>query len=561
MSEERKLEQYFIKSSFGENRKRIMVPADAPALFCRNGTFVGRYEAGVEIYRGIPFAEPPVGKLRWRAPVRAADSKEIREAVYNGRSPIQTECETERASYYPQGEDCLYLNLWTGKRDGAEKRRPVMVFFHGGAYGWGGTADPLYDGFRFAAAHPEVVLITAAYRVGLLGFIDLSYFEGGEGFRDAPNLGLLDQIEALRWIRNNCEAFGGDPENVTIFGESAGGGSVSLLPLIPQAKGLFQRVIAQSGSIALTFSKEQCRHFSERLKKLSGAVSMKELMVLTEEDLVRLNKDLNDYNNYPQRDGRLLPEDLYQAYREGGSAEVDFLTGTNGDETNYWIGEIGGIIPYRFSIPVKFENDIRLIHQGSRERVREFMRTRRRHSIWRMSEFYTELMFRLPAIFQAGEHARNGGKAYMYLWQVPSAHRFYGACHAVELAYVFGNLEETIYTGRPADPLLSRAVQQMWVNFAKTGDPSLPGIKWPLYNKQTRKTMIISRKLRVEEDPGRANRTLLFPLLKFGISPSYAGLDLNTPFVRRTAGIGAVLSAGILAGGVAALLSLLKSDK
>ena len=493
-----------------------------------------------------PFATPPVGLLRWKAPESAPEDDRIFEAVYNGKSPLQTEWETERASYYPQSEDCLYLNIWMGSPEAYGEKRAVMVFFHGGAYGWGGTADPIYNGLNFARAHPEVVLITAAYRTGIMGFIDLSYVQGGEDFPDAPNLGLLDHIEALKWVKRNCRAFGGDPDNITIFGESAGGGTVSILPFIPRAKGLFKRAIAQSGSVALTYSKEQCKSFTMKLLEASKVRTMDELMQLSEAQLIELNEDLNQFNNFPQRDGRLIPEDPYMPYRNGLTKDVDMIIGTNENEMNYWIGEIGGLVPFRFSIPVKFENDLKLLNRRDRIRIHEFMTTRKERSYWRMSEFYTEMMFRLPAVCQAGEHAENGGRAYMYLWTVPSAKPYYKACHAVELAYVFGNIDDTIYTGRPADRAVSSMVQQMWVNFAKTGDPSVEGLKWPRYDKKHRRTMIISKEPRVKEDPESKNRRLLYPLLRHMINPSYNDLDLKVPFVFATIGLaGAVCAAGL----------------
>ena len=560
MSDEKRLEQYFIHASYGENQKLTVVPSGATSIHLSNGTFVGKEQGGVETYKGIPFALPPVGALRWRAPVAAPDGDGIYEAYYNGKSAIQTECESERASYYPQGEDCLYLNIWTGSLKDAEagRKRAVMVFLHGGSYGWGGTADPLYDGWNFASAHPDVVLITVAYRIGLMGFLDLSYLEGGEEFQDAPNLGLLDQIEALRWIRKNCEAFGGDPENITVFGESAGAGSVSLLPLIPKAQGLFRRVIAESGSIALTYSKEECRSLTEKLIKESGCHSMKELMALSEEQLKAINEKLNDFNNFPQRDGRLLPKDLYRAYQEGRSAEVDMLSGTNENETNYWIGEVGGVIPFRVGMTVKFENDLKLLSMRDKHRVKTFLKQRKGHVLWKISEFYTEVMFRLPAVFQSDAHTDNGGKAFFYNWKVPSAIRYYGACHAVELAYVFGNLDETIFTGEKADGRISGLVQQMWVNFAKTGNPSLKDLPWPSYSRKKRKTMVMDETFHVEENPKRKTSALLFPVLKYRINPSYVNLDLNTHYVRRTVGASLLLAGGAVFGILALIFSLLR---
>ena len=547
MSGSAKIEK--IRNSFGENVQLESIPEGAPHIICSNGTFAGKIRDDIEIYRGVPFACQPVGNLRWKAPQSAPDCGDIFSAYYNGKSPIQTEWGTELASYYRQGEDCLCLNIWMKTQPVFHEVRPVMVFFHGGSYGWGGTADPMYDGFNFVSKHPDVILITVGYRTGLLGFVDLSSVKGGEEFPDSANLGILDQIEALRWINRNCAAFGGDDENITIFGESAGGGSASLLPIIPAAKGLFRRSIVESGSVALTYSRKQCREFTRKLLELSGASSMDDLCALSEDELKRINEELNDYNNFPMRDGKLIPEDPYEPYRNGTASDVDMLIGTNKDEANYWVGEIGGIIGFRFGIPVKFENDLEKLSIRDRRRVHEFMKTRKSHSIWRMSEFYTEMLFRLPAICQAEGHSANNGRTYMYFWEKPSAIRYHGACHAVELAYVFGNTEETLYTGEMADVSISDMVMQMWVNFAKCGDPSVEGISWPLYDPENRSTMIITDNSYVENDPYGNYRILLSPMLKRMISPSYTGLNLNVPFVLRVIVLG-----GIIVGALVLLL-------
>lgn len=418
----------------------------------------------------------------------------------------------------------------------------------------------MYDGKTFVSKQSDIILVTVGYSVGLMGFVDLSYFEGGEAYPDAPNLGLLDQIEALRWIHKNIAAFGGDPENVTIFGESAGGGSVSLLPIIPKAKGLFRRVIAESGSVALTFSKEECREFSRRLMRDSKATSIDELMALSEEELLEINEKLNEYNNFPQRDGRLIPLDPYLPYERGETAGVDMLIGTNAHEMNYWIGEIGGIIPFRFSIPVKFENDLKRLPPEDKNRIKKFMSSQKGHSMWKMARFYDEMMFRLPAVEQAQAHAANGGNAYMYYWMVESKLPMRKACHAVELAYVFGNLEETIYTGEIADERLSDTVMQMWTNFARNGDPSTDNLTWDAYDEKRRATMVISRVPHMQNDILSGRRKLLFPLLRHQINPSYATLDYNVPFVRKAIAGGIALTAGI-AGGVLLALKLLNRKK
>lgn len=531
-----------IRESWGENRRITEGYDPALAAKCTNGIFVGRRKDSLLVFRGIPFACPPVGELRWKKPQPAPDGDDVREAYYNGKTPIQTEWHSERASYYPQGEDCLYLNVWTAP-EAQREGKTVMVFIHGGSYGWGGTADPLYDGENFVKAHPEIVLITIGYRVGLMGFVDFSQIEGGEAFPDAPNLGIWDQIEALKWIRRNAEAFGGDPEKVTIFGESAGGGSVSILPFIPEAKGLFRRVIAESGSAALTYSKEECADFTRRLVKETGAVDMRDLMLLSESKLMEFNEKLNYYNNFPQRDGVLIPEDPYAPYREGRTADIDMMIGTNADETNYWINEVGGFIPFRIGLPIQYENDLRLLKPEDRERARQFMKMRGGYSLWKISEFFTEIMFRLPAVRQAEEHSRNGGKVYMYYWKEHSRLPHLRACHAVELAYVFGNTEDTIYTGKPADPALSRQVQDQWVRFAQTGDPGDENLPWPAYETEERWTMILAENSGAEKDPLSEQRKLLDPILEYRLNASYADMDYNVPFVWKAAGKGLLLIA------------------
>jgi para-nitrobenzyl esterase len=358
--------------SYRPNRKIEGAYDQSVAAVCLNGTFVGKTSEGVTAFRGIPFASPPVGKLRWKEPVPVVASDGVYEACVNGPSPIQTKLESERASQYFQSEDCLYLNVWTA--DGyAGQKRCVMVFIHGGAYGWGGTADPLYDGHNFVKAHPEIVLVTIAYRVGIAGFIDFSNVPGGEAYATSGNLGLLDQICALQYVQGNIHAFGGDPTKVTIFGESAGGGSVSLLPLIPEAKGLFSRVIAESGSVALTYSRKECLGLTRRLLKETKARRMEDLLALTTEQLQTVNEKLNDYNNFPERDGIVLPEDLYAAYERGDAQPVEMLLGTNADELRYWILDVGGVAKYRILSNVMLNSAMRTISREDRKRVEAFL--------------------------------------------------------------------------------------------------------------------------------------------------------------------------------------------
>ena len=532
-----------VKALFGENKKLDVNPDKAHSVKCLNGTFVPKVDGNIRIFKGIPFALPPINERRWKKAEPIPNSNEIREAYYNGKSPIQTVIDSERASYYPQSEDCLYLNVWVND-ECKDINKPIMVFIHGGAYGWGGTADPLYDGLNFIKLHPEVILITIGYRTGLLGFIDLSYLKGGEDYPDAPNLGIYDQIEALRWINKNGQAFGGDNNNVTIFGESAGGGSVSILPLVKEAKGLFNRVIAESGSLALTYSKEECKSLTDKLIKAVGSDSMEDLMKLSTEEFSKINEKLNESNNFPMRDGKLIPLDPYEPYLKGATKDIDMIMGTNANEMNYWIGELGGLFNYSAGMPVKYEADISQISKEDMSCVKAFMKKVKGNKVARITEFYNEIMFRLPAIMQAEGHSNNKGNVYMYYWKEESKIPLFKACHAVELAYVFYNIEDTIYTGEPADEELARNVSNMWVNFAKTGDPSLVDIKWDGFDSKDRKCIVFKKdKIQIKEDILKEQRELLFPIVKYMINPGYADIQENMSVMDKTgAAISAVFS-------------------
>ena len=206
---------------YGENKVIEGRYPDSLAVEAANGVFVGERDGSLLVFKGIPYAVQPTGKLRWQVAKPEPDSRLVREAKYFGHSSIQSRREGDAASLYPQGEDCLTLNVWTAADGMRTARRPVMVWIHGGSYVSGGTANPRNWGDNFVKAHPEVVLVSVNYRLGLLGFLDLSSLPDGKDYSRSGNLGILDQVEALRWVKRNIAAFGGDPNNVTIFGKGA----------------------------------------------------------------------------------------------------------------------------------------------------------------------------------------------------------------------------------------------------------------------------------------------------------------------------------------------------
>lgn len=551
-------------AAYGENQPIDGTYDASLAANCSNGVFVGRREEDVISFKGVPYAEPPTGNHRWKDPVPAKDSDKIYEAYYYGASPIQTEWPSEHGSYYPKSEDCLKLNVWTNTKGPAEGKT-VMVFFHGGSYGWGGTSDQMYDGHNLVEKYPDLVLVTVEYRLGIMGFIDFIAVRGGENFNTSGNLGLLDQVCALKWIRKNIASFGGNPDNVTIFGESAGGGSVSLLPLVKEADGLYRRAIAESGSIALTYSRSECQELTKLLLEKSGCSTMDELMALPEEKIIAINEEMNDYNNFPERDGVVLPVDPYAEYESGRASKIDLMTGTNSDEFRYWIREMGyevgglpGMPIYRRVIPILYENNRETLSHHDRKRVDGFIAaTHQLSRVWQLTEFYNEMLFRLPAVKQAQLHADNGNKVYNYYWTMPGEDEMIGACHAIELSYIFNNPQVTTYNGNLYDRNLADIAQDMWVNFARTGDPSTGEITWEQYDSRTRKTMVLGEDVYMEEDLKGEQRTLLEPLLRYYFNGCYWQMDYLVPQTIRII-VQAVRAVAILVSGIVGLVILVK---
>ena len=248
------------------------------AVKCINGTFVGRKNDNIIVYRGIPYVgKQPVGDLRWKAPVDAVPNEGVYEAYYNAKSGYGNG-QLETGSLYYLDEDCLYLNVFKSDEATAQKKKPVMVWIHGGAFESGGTIDPMFDCVNFMKENPDVIVVTIAYRLGVMGFLHLSHLPDGKDYQDSQNLGLLDQKMALKWVHENIAGFGGDPDNVTIFGESAGAASCTLQPLVPGSQKYFKRLIAESGSINQTRSPEEAIECTNKLMEVLGCKTVADLL-------------------------------------------------------------------------------------------------------------------------------------------------------------------------------------------------------------------------------------------------------------------------------------------
>lgn len=513
---------------YGENKVIEGDYPDSLAVEAANGVFVGERDGELLAFKGIPYAVQPTGKLRWQVAKPEPDSRLVREAKYFGHSSIQSRRQGDAASLYPQGEDCLTLNVWTAADGMRTARRPVMVWIHGGSYVSGGTASPRNWGDNFVKAHPEVVLVSVNYRLGLLGFLDLSSLPDGKAFSRSGNLGILDQVEALRWVKRNIAAFGGDPDNVTVFGHSAGAGSVSILASIDEAQGLFRRIIAQSGSVAFTSSREDCQRLTKMVIDVTGAKTVADLQALSQDALINLNEEVGEYYRFPERDGVVIPEDPYSRF-DGFNAGIDMLIGSNGDETSYWVDAMGGEEKFELAVNLWYRYISLSLSDEQREDASRFIDIVPEEKPWPAAELLNDLMFRGPAIEMAQRHAASGGKTYMYYWTKALSDPIYGACHGAEVSYVL-NTGRQIKNGDDHNPVLAAQVQQMWVNFATTGNPSTPAHYWPAYESVQRATMVLGDSIHVDNDPLKEQRELIAPLMKEYISPIFSDLLDKAPW-------------------------------
>ena len=486
-----------VRAAYGENKQITSDNYDKSlAVKCINGTFVGRKTGNTIAYKGIPFTgKPPVGEYRWKAPVEYQPNDGIYEAYYNGKSPMQEEDISEGGSLYYQSEDCLYLNVWRADEKNDEKK-PVMVWIHGGGYAMGGTADPLYDCHNLTEENPEVIFVSIEYRVGVFGYIHLSHLSDGKDYPDAQNLGPMDQMMALKWIHENIAGFGGDPDNVTVFGESAGAGSVTTLPLIAGSHRYIKRVIAQSGGPSITVSTEDAIACTNEIMKILGCKTVADLNRVDTEKLLEAST-VTDLRIGPERDGNYLPLDPYEAYAKGAARDIDILQGCNKDEMNYFVHLMG---------PKSFEEwaadrktrKIANLPDEDKVRVENYCDSVQGENYEIDSRLFSQLWFNAAHIRLSEEQTRGGGKSYTYYFTPESSLPFMKCGHATELASIFNHPEETGFTGRAYDEKFSTIMRKMWIQFAKTGDPSLSAdispdgkaYDWPLYDLKKKKVMV-----------------------------------------------------------------------
>jgi para-nitrobenzyl esterase len=419
----------------------------------------------------------------------------------------------------PQGEDCLYLNVWTPGLDAA--RRPVLVWIHGGAFNMGSGSQPFYDG-RILAARGNAVVVTINYRLGMLGFLNLDAVTEGR-IPSTGNEGLLDQIAALRWVRDNIAAFGGDPQNVTTFGESAGGMSIGCLLAMDAARGLFHKAILESGVTVPANDADLTT--GKRLLDILGlsASDVDPLRALPVDRLLAADLDLRVKMAGPGEpmrvtvtapgvDGKTLPLPPVGAARIGSSAPIPLLIGTNLNEWKLFgmmdpgalnMDESMMVDRLKFFIPPRYVEEVTMAYRKARSG-----RGDSTSPFELVSAVLSDFMFRTPALQMTEGHQRRGMPVYSYLftWKSPALDGLLGACHALELGFVFGTHDAQFCGRGPDADRLSQRMQDAWLAFARTGKPTCPSLgEWPEYGAE-RRTMLLGSDCRLEEAPYEEER-------------------------------------------------------
>jgi len=529
------------KSTASGCASSTVIASDAATVAETNaGKIRGFKRNGVYIFKGVPYGASTAGARRFMPPVKPEPWKEIRNALQYGRvCPNQDSAHFNTdgknlanfdedafvlhrgAAATVPGEDCLRLNLWTQEIN-ASRKRPVMVYMHGGGFSGGSGHDLLsYDGESLARNH-DVVVLTHNHRLNVYGYLNLGALRGEE-YANSANVGMLDLVAVLEWVRDNIATFGGDPGRVTIFGQSGGGGKVLALMAMPAAKGLFHRAIVQSGPFLKSLSPDYSGRLAELVvaelglsksqvselqlvpvDRLSGAAA--EAMKKMPRPMSSLRRVYGEYDWGPTVDGRILPRHPFDPGAPQISADVPLLTGTNLHE-----GVSGLDRPDANAMGVEELN--RLVKDefgdGGQTIIDAYRRDYPRATPFDLYAIIAAASFRRPAFEQGIRKAALGAApaySYIYSWQTPVLDGRPGSFHACEIAFAFDNASicDHYSGGAPEAFVLSKQISTAWVNFARTGNPNHDGLPhWPTYTAENQATMYFDTPCVVRNSPER----------------------------------------------------------
>jgi para-nitrobenzyl esterase len=447
----------------------------------------------------IPYARAPLGEFRFMPPAAMKPWEGVRDGREHGPSSIQALDEVEANSLRAQSEDCLWLSIWTQGLDAG--KRPVMVFIHGGGFIGGGAGADIYDGSIFAE-RGDVVLVSIQYRVGIAGWLDLEAL-GGDAYKHSKNHGLLDQLEALRWIHDNIANFGGDPNNVTIFGESAGSSSVLSLMVMPAAKGLFHQVIGQSCTFDYHCTAERCLETTTRFLTTAGVSSIEQVLAMNESQIRDVMTAMGEATTYwsdwlfgPVYDGDVLPKDPYAYIRAGNTADIPVIHGTTSDEYRLWLLYFGEEMRKHPRQELgMFAKDILGITESQLDRLIQMQTELHpdRSEFDQYIDIVNWMYFRYPhSRLSAIQSPHAPVWQYLFTWANPNLPDL-GAYHGVEMDFVFHLSGAESFSGLEPPVQLMDRVQDAWIHFARSGDPNHENLpRWPQYDASNKPTMIFA---------------------------------------------------------------------
>lgn len=485
----------------GENKKISDSYSKENAVRFKNGIFVGEKKNNIFALRGIPYTEPITKEMRWQAPQPAKDSDEVFEALYFGASCLQIEDERHVLSYAKQSEDCLTLNIWknSGYKDKKQKDntvalRPVYVYLHGSDGTYSGSAMPVYHGGKFVKDNPEIIVVTINYRFGIMGFMDFSTVEGGEKYTDSTHLGILDVLTALKWINKNIAIIGGNPENVTLAGDTLGAMIALSLPVRPESKGLFKKILAITPIVGKYNTKQEAVSYTEQVKKHLNISTMKEFLNLSMEELRSASVGYYLQPMLCILDGNYLPKSIYEAYAQGVAKDIEIVMSYSKNDVNAVFIDKGNEFTLKW-LRDSYDEMLKTLTAEQIHAVESSLVKFRRDGMdadEALVQLYTYYLLPAGQQLLCRNQTKAGGKAYYFVGNCGAAVDKLGAYFFSIIGLALGNNTAIEKYGLLVNKRTTKIFQRMLVNFMTDQGlklnawdiPDEKAIDWPLFTEE-----------------------------------------------------------------------------